>query len=88
MPAPAAVAVDDDLAPGQAGVAFRTANDETARRIDQEFGRVGQHFVRQNFADHFFDKETANLGVLHVPGVLGGNDNVGDADRLAVFVND
>jgi hypothetical protein len=35
VPAHAAIAVDDNLATGQAGVALRTADDETAGRIDQ-----------------------------------------------------
>src|SRR3989338_10510515 len=33
----AAVGVDDDLAPGQAAVALRAADDETAGRVDQIF---------------------------------------------------
>ena len=33
----AAVAIDDDLAAGQAGVALRTADHETAGRVDQKF---------------------------------------------------
>ena len=36
----AAVAVDDDLAAGQTGVALRSADDETAGRVDQKFGRA------------------------------------------------
>ena len=34
VPAPAAVGIDDDLAPGQAAVAVRPADDELARRVD------------------------------------------------------
>ena len=34
----AAVAVDDDLAAGEAGVALRPADDEAAGRVDQELG--------------------------------------------------
>src|SRR5205085_2151374 len=41
----------------------------------------------QNFANDFFDDETANLGVLDVLRVLRGNDDAGNADRFAVFVN-
>src|SRR5262249_44418966 len=33
MPAAAAVGVDDDLAPGQAAIAVRTAHEETAGRV-------------------------------------------------------
>ena len=53
MTAHAAVAIDDDLAAGQAGVALRSADDETAGRVNQKFGRACQHLVGQNFADHF-----------------------------------
>ena len=34
MRAPAAVGVNDDLAPGETGVALGTANDEETRRLD------------------------------------------------------
>ena len=34
VPAPAAVGIDDDLAPGQAAVAVRAADDEPAGRVD------------------------------------------------------
>ena len=33
-----AVSIDDDLAPGDAGIAVRSANDEAAGGIDVEFG--------------------------------------------------
>ena len=42
----AAVAVDDDLAAGQAGVALRSADDEAAGRVDQKFGVLVQHLCR------------------------------------------
>ena len=38
----AAVGVDDDLAPGQAGVAVRTADHEAAGRVDVDELRVRQ----------------------------------------------
>ena len=38
VPAHAAVAVHDDFAPGQTGVALRSADHETAGRIDEELG--------------------------------------------------
>ena len=39
----AAVAIDDDLAAGETGVALRSADDEAAGRIDEEFGRAVDH---------------------------------------------
>src|SRR3954451_14461206 len=87
MPSPAAVTVHDDLATGQAGVALRTANDETSGGIDQKFGGPVDHRFREHLADHFLDAEFFDLAMIDIFGVLGGDDDVGDADRLAVLVN-
>ena len=45
-------------------------------------------FVGKNFPDDFLDAEILDLAVLHVRAVLRGDDDVGDADRLVVLVND
>ena len=37
MPAPAAVTIDDDFAPGQPRIAVRAADHESARRVDVVF---------------------------------------------------
>ena len=39
----AAVSVDDDLTAGQAAVSVRAADDEIARRVDQEVARLAGH---------------------------------------------
>lgn len=43
----AAIAVHDDFAPGEAGVALRAANDEVARGIDEKFGFFGEKLRRK-----------------------------------------
>ncbi len=50
-------------------------------------GRVVQHLVRQSLPDHFLDDEAADLGLLDVFRVLGGNDDVRNADRHAALVD-
>ena len=88
MPAPAAVAVHDDFSAGQSGVALRSADDETAGRVDEKLGRAVEHGFRQHFADDLFDAELFDLGVLDVLGVLRRDDDVGNADWFPVIVND
>src|SRR6185369_3295130 len=57
---PAAVGVYDDLAPGQAAVADRTADDEHAGRVDVVLGALVQPLGRQHrledFLAHRFDE--------------------------------
>src|SRR4051812_33361994 len=69
----AAVGIDDDLAAGQAGIALRTADDETTGRVDEKFSLIIEQVRRQDLFDDFSDAEVANLAVLHVCAVLGGN---------------
>src|SRR6266480_2706278 len=66
-----AVAIDNDLSTGQAGVALRAADNEVSGRIDEKLCFGGQHLRRQNFFDDLFDYETPELGVFDVARVLG-----------------
>src|SRR6185436_18036851 len=79
----AAVAVDDDLAADEAGVALRPADDEASGRVDQELRVAAQQTRRQHSPDNFVDAEFFDLVVGGVGGVLRRDDDVGDADRLA-----
>src|SRR4051794_1682175 len=88
MPAPAAVAVHDDFAAREAGVALRTANDETSGGIDQKLGRAVDHRFGEHLANHFLDAEFLDLAMVDVFSVLGGDDDVRNADGLSVLVND
>ena len=51
----AAVAVHDDLAAGQAGVALRPADDEASGRVDEKLRLLVEQMLRQNFLDDFLD---------------------------------
>ena len=42
----------------------------------------------EHLADHLLDAEFLDLAVLHIGGVLGGDDDVRDADWFVLFVND
>ncbi len=48
----------------------------------------GQQLGRQHLPDHFLDQKSRIVGVLHALGVLRGDDDVGNADRLVVLVDD
>jgi hypothetical protein len=45
-------------------------------------------FFRQDLLDDLLDAELLDLGVAHVSSVLGGDDDVHDAGRLAIDVFD
>ena len=87
MAAHSTVGIDDDLAPGEAGIPLRPADDDPAGGIDQEFRLVGQQFRRQLLANDFADEEIAKLLVLHFRGVLRGNDHIRDADHVEALIN-
>lgn len=59
MRAPAAVGVDDDLAPGEAGVAVGAADDETARGVQVVNGVIVEVLGR----DHVLDDVLLKVGV-------------------------
>ena len=84
----AAVAIDDDFTTGEAAVALRAADDEFAGRVDEILGVLGEHVLRQDLLDDLLDAEFLDLGVAHVSGVLGGDDDVHDAGGLAIDVFD
>ena len=84
----ATVAVHDDLAAGQAGVALRSTDDEVAGGVDEEFGLGGEHPLGQHLLDDFLDAELLNQAVLHTGRVLGGDDDVRDGDGLVILIDD
>ena len=93
MAAHAAVTVHDNLAPSQTRVALRSADDETSGRVDEKFRFVREQTFRQNFLNDVLDAEFFNLRVRHFAPVdfirvLRGNDDVGNRNRFAVFIND
>src|ERR1019366_7522061 len=82
----AAVRVDDDLAAGEAAVALRTADDEPARRVDVELGRLVDQLLRKRLLDDELDDRLAELLVLDLLVVLRRHDDRVDADRDVVLV--
>ncbi len=86
-----AIGVHNDLAPGQATVALRAANDETSGRVDQVFGVSGQPGLGQHGFDdvfnHRFDKRRLHmLTVAHVGAVLARQHHGVNAVRFAVHI--
>src|SRR6185312_2389796 len=84
----AAVGIDDDLAAGQAGVAMRSADYETAGRIDVEFGLRIDHIRRDHGIDDVLLDFPAQLFGGDIGAVLSGNDDGFDADGLVDVVLD
>ena len=65
-----------------------SADDELAGGVDEILGILGQQILRQHPLDDLLDAEFLDLRVLHIRRVLGGNDDVDDAGRLAIDVFD
>ena len=81
-----AVGVDDDLAPGQAGVAVRAADHKGAGRVDPPFGRGRNPAFGQHFADVGLD-DGADIGAgLAFQRMLGGQHDGCHLDRLATGI--
>src|SRR3954447_18642746 len=86
----AAVGIDDDLAPGQAGVAYWAADDEAPGRVDEEvlaqLLRVVE-LLRQDRLDDVLPEivRDERLGALLV---LGRDEELLDLDRAAVLIAD
>jgi len=81
-----AISIHNDLAPGQARVAVRAADDKGPRRVHPPFGVGGDPAFGQNLGDIGFD-DVADVGTgLACIGVLRRQDDRGHANRLAVFI--
>ena len=88
MPAHAAVGVDDDLAPGEAGVAEGTADHETPRGVDEVLGVLVEQLRGKRLLDHQLHHRFVEVLVLHVRRVLRRNDDRLDAHGFVAFVLD
>ena len=83
----AAVRVDDDLAAGQARVAHRPADDETARRVDEHLGAFPLHALGgEHRRDHVLDNVSLDLRHFDISPVLSGHEDLFHRDRLVVDV--
>ncbi len=88
MTAHAAVGINDDFASGQARVPFRTADDKTARRVDEDLGFAGEHFFREHLQDELFGDKFFDFRFFCGGRVLGRDDDIDDARRFAVDIFD
>jgi len=86
MTAHAAVSIYDDFPSGESSVAMRSADDETAGRIDMEFGlRIHHPRGNDRINDVFLDVGAELVGA-HIIAMLRGNDyGVDAAPRLKVL---
>ena len=82
MGTPAAIGVDDDLTPGQAGVSVWPADAEAARGVEVEDGLVVQVLSGHDSLDHVLHQVSADLLVRDVGRVLGGDEDGVHADGL------
>jgi hypothetical protein len=64
----AAVGVDDDLAPGQAAVALRAADDEAAGGVDQVLDLALDQLLRQHRLDDVLDHRFARSSAVDMSG--------------------
>ena len=79
------VGVHDHFTSGQSGVADRTSDDETARRVDDELviaARIGKDRLEDVFAEIGLE-----AGRVEVLGMLGGNQNPVHSGRLGSLIS-
>src|SRR5690349_24970821 len=86
MTANAAVGIDDDFPSGESSVAMRSADDETAGRIDMEFGLRIHHPGRDDRINNVFFDISAELIGAHIIAMLRGDDHGVDAAGLSIHV--
>src|SRR5690606_1315519 len=82
----AAVGVDNDLAPGQAAVTHRPADNELAGRVDVILGVGMQQLGRNHVLDDGFHHRLTQVGLLDIRVVLGRQHDGVDAHHLAVVI--
>src|SRR5581483_1062950 len=70
-----AVGVDDDLAPGEAGVAHGSTNDETSGGIDVVLGIGIEKIGGDDGLDDVLENAGAKFVVADALGMLGRNDD-------------
>src|SRR5690554_3120468 len=86
MPRHAAIRIDDDLAPGQTGVAERSAGYEAARRIDEEAGALIEQLYRHDGPHDLVNDGLLNRRVIDIRRVLRRHDNRVDAVRATIAI--
>src|ERR1039457_4178101 len=82
----AAVAVHDDLAASEPGVAHRSADNKTACRIDVVLGVLVKPRSRKDCLDDVFEDVGMQFLITDTFGMLAGDNNCIDAGRLPILV--
>src|SRR3569832_841141 len=82
----AAVGGDDDLAAGEAAVAYRAADDEAAGRVHEIFGVLRQPLFRHYGFNDFFYDGLNQAGLANVRLVLSGKHHGLHRPRLGAVV--
>src|SRR5690606_8133900 len=80
------VGIDDDLAPGQAAVAHRSADLETPGGVDVKLGLLADPLGGQYRLDDLFHDAVGKVRRADLRMVLGRQDDSVDRYRLVVFV--
>ena len=86
VPPHAAVGIHDDLASGHARITHGSADDEAPGGVDVDLRTAVHEFSRDDGVDDVLDDRLADLGMADLGGVLGGDEHVVHAHRLAVGV--
>src|SRR5208283_1271493 len=86
VPAVASVSVHDDLAPGEARIAHRPANDEAPGGVDVILGFCVEHVRGNDGPDYILHDGMAQVLVRNGVAVLRGNHHAIHTERFAVAV--
>ncbi len=86
VPAHAAIAVDDDLSPGEPAVALGSSDDEAAGRVHVDLGPLVDELFRKRLVDDELDHRFSQVLVLDLLVVLGADDDGIDANGNVVLV--
>ena len=81
-----AVSVDDDLAAGEACVAGRSADHESACRIDEELGVLIDHIRRKDLVKDILLDVSVDLLLIRIVRVLRGENNRLKSAGLSVLI--
>ena len=88
MPCESAIGIDENLTPGEAGVADGTAGYETAGRVDPILSVVVEQAFRDYCLCRMLNEVTGYDFLLHILAVLGAHNDCVDALGDAILVLD
>ena len=82
----AAIGIHNDLAPGQAAVAVRTAHNKAPGGVHIKYRVFVHQFRRHSGLNHFFNNILPQSLQFHIGAVLAGYNHGGHLYRLAVVI--